>query len=104
MKTLSFILIFTALFSTGCVQNSNLPQTVLKPEYQSYFDDYGLEGSFILFDLTKNTNTYVNPEQKDKEYIPASTFKLCNSLIGLETGVIEDENFVIPWDSIDRGY
>lgn len=104
MKILSFILLFAALLLTSCVHNSNLPETILKPEYQSYFNDYGLEGSFILFDLNKNTYTYVNPEQKDREYIPASTFKICNSLIGLETGVIEDEHFVIPWDRIDRGY
>lgn len=30
--------------------------------------------------------------------MPASTFKIMNAMIGLETGVIPDENYVIPWD------
>jgi beta-lactamase class D len=30
--------------------------------------------------------------------MPASTFKIPNSLIGLETGVIPDSNYVIKWD------
>jgi beta-lactamase class D len=33
---------------------------------------------------------------------PCSTFKIPNSLIGLETGVIADENAVIPWDGVKR--
>jgi beta-lactamase class D len=33
---------------------------------------------------------------------PCSTFKIPNSLIGLETGVIADADFVIPWDGVKR--
>jgi beta-lactamase class D len=33
---------------------------------------------------------------------PCSTFKIPNSLIGLETGVIADASFVLPWDGIRR--
>jgi beta-lactamase class D len=33
---------------------------------------------------------------------PCSTFKVPNSLIGLETGVIADADFVIPWDHVKR--
>jgi beta-lactamase class D len=33
---------------------------------------------------------------------PCSTFKIPNSLIGLETGVIADENAVLPWDGVKR--
>jgi beta-lactamase class D len=31
-------------------------------------------------------------------YSPASTFKIVNSLIGLETNVANDEDFIIRWD------
>jgi beta-lactamase class D len=37
-----------------------------------------------------------------KRMVPASTFKIPNSIIGLETGVIADAEFVIPWDGITR--
>jgi len=33
---------------------------------------------------------------------PCSTFKIPNSLIGLETGVLADENAVLPWDGVKR--
>ena len=39
-----------------------------------------------------------------KQYSPASTFKILNSLIALQTKVIKDENTIIKWDSIDRSY
>jgi len=39
-----------------------------------------------------------NPEKSAVRLLPASTFKILNALIGLETGVIPNENFVIPWD------
>ncbi|MCW8804544.1 MAG: class D beta-lactamase, partial [Ignavibacteriaceae bacterium] len=45
---------------------------------------------------------FYNQSQFKQSFTPASTFKICNSLIGLETGVIKDENFVIPWDSVIR--
>src|SRR5574343_318003 len=41
-------------------------------------------------------------KQFNKAYTPASTFKICNSLIGLETCVIKDADFVIPWDKVVR--
>jgi len=82
----------------------NTSKEIIKPEFQKYIDKHNVKGSFILFDLNANTYTFVYPDQKNLELPPASTFKICNSLIGLETGVIEDENFVIAWDSIDRGY
>ncbi|MEM9304534.1 MAG: class D beta-lactamase, partial [Pseudomonadota bacterium] len=34
--------------------------------------------------------------------IPASTFKIPNSLIALETGVIRDEHAVFTWDGVER--
>ena len=35
-------------------------------------------------------------------YTPASTFKIMNSLIGIETGKITDEKMLIKWDGIKR--
>ncbi|HHG83142.1 MAG TPA: hypothetical protein ENJ82_00205, partial [Bacteroidetes bacterium] len=35
---------------------------------------------------------------------PASTFKILNALIALETGVIEDTNEVIKWDGVNPAW
>jgi beta-lactamase class D len=38
-----------------------------------------------------------------ERFSPCSTFKIPNSLIGLETGVIADERAVTKWDGVKRG-
>ena len=49
------------------------------------------------------TNTLVfNEERTKKGFLPASTFKIINSLIALETGVIKDEHEIIKWDGKKR--
>src|SRR5690606_19360976 len=34
--------------------------------------------------------------------LPASTFKILNSLVGLETAIAPDDNYIIRWDSVER--
>jgi len=63
---------------------------------------HGLRGGFVLYDLKEGTTTEYNQSVCRRRFSPASTFKILNSLIGLETGVIPDEHFVIPWDSVRR--
>ena len=43
-----------------------------------------------------------NMELDTMRFTPASTFKIVNSLIGLETGKILDENMLIKWDGVKR--
>ncbi len=47
---------------------------------------------------------YYDSARCNTRFTPASTFKIPNSIIGLETGVIADENFVIPWDGVKRSH
>ncbi len=66
--------------------------------FRKYFDQFNVDGSFVLYDLNRDSYTFSNKKQFKQQFIPASTYKICNSLIGLETGVIPDENYVIKWD------
>lgn len=52
----------------------------------------------MLWDRDQNRYIRYNPERCDQRFLPASTFKILNSLIALETGVIPDENYRIEWD------
>ncbi len=58
--------------------------------------------AFVLFDLQHKEYLRHNSARCAERFLPASTFKIPNSLIGLETGIISDENFVIKWDGIKR--
>jgi beta-lactamase class D len=72
----------------------------IRDDFKKYYDQQGVEGSFALYDQNNDKFTFYNKEQFKQAFSPASTFKICNSLIGLESGVIKDENFIIAWDSV----
>lgn len=56
-----------------------------------------IAGTFAMFEPAGNRLTLVNAERAKRRYVPASTFKIANSLIALETGAVRDENEIIPY-------
>lgn len=93
------VLLVTLMCGLNCQKS---PTYETRDDFKKYYDGYHVTGSFVLLDLNKNNYLLCNREQFHQSFIPASTFKICNSLIGLETGVISDADFVIPWDSVAR--
>lgn len=71
-------------------------------DFKHYFDSSGVTGSIVVYDLNLDKYFYYDSARCNKQFTPASTFKIPNSIIGLETGVIADENFVIKWDGVKR--
>ena len=61
------------------------------------FNEFGVTGTFVLFEPGTNRTIAINAERAATRFITASTFKIPNSLIALETGVIRDENELIPY-------
>lgn len=59
-------------------------------------------GTFVLFDQQKEKYFFYNQQRAQERFLPASTFKILNSLVALELKIIPDENFVIKWDGIKR--
>src|SRR5262249_34137507 len=57
-----------------------------------------VESTFVLYDAKTHQTTVSNPKLADQAYLPFSTFKIPNTLIGLTTGVIPDERFSLKWD------
>lgn len=76
--------------------------STVRSEFKKYYDEYNVEGSFTLYNQNENKYLFYNKDQFEQPFTPASTFKILNSLIGLETGVIEDEHYVIEWDGVER--
>lgn len=91
----SFILLISL---TSCSVNRAKVDDSLK----KYFDENKVEGCFTMLNNSDGKVTVYNLNMDTTRYIPASTFKIVNSLIGLETGVISDEKMVIKWDGIKR--
>jgi bla regulator protein BlaR1 len=105
MKKLAlYLLILTLLAAcTGCsgaLQSSSSGNTssskIITEDLSSYFE--GFDGCFVLLDKNSSEYKVYNTEKSQKQVPPCSSFKIYNSLIGLETKVVEDENTVFEWD------
>lgn len=66
--------------------------------FQSYFDNFQLAGSTTIYDYNNKKWYYSDENDADIETLPASTFKIPNSLIALECNAVQDENEVFKWD------
>ena len=102
-RILIFPLSLVILFSAGVSAQHEEKKVILPSTYKKHFDDYKVDGSLIIYELNDERTYSYNEERTKKRFSPASTFKIFNSLVGLETGVIPDTSFVIPWDSVKRG-
>jgi beta-lactamase class D len=82
------------LFAAGAASAG----TVVEPAWQRHFAAKGVRGTFVLFEPLQGRYTVVEPSRAKQRFLPASTFKIANALIGLEAGSIADENEVFAWD------
>ena len=68
----------------------------------SSFESNSYEFSMLVYDLDQNSYLYYNDSLIEKNYPPASTFKIANTIIGLENGLIDSANFLMKWDGVKR--
>ena len=92
----AFFILLVSIFS--CSVNSARVDNSLK----IYFDNNKVEGCFTMLNNSDGKVTVYNLGMDTMRFTPASTFKIVNSLIGLETGIITDEKMVIKWDGVKR--
>lgn len=98
------ILGFASLLSCQSNQNntskeqlSNSEFTIVRSDFNKYFDSCNAEGSIAIYHLNKHQWILSDTNGTKKENLPASTFKIINLLIALETKVISDENEIVKW-------
>ncbi|MDH4018311.1 MAG: class D beta-lactamase [Xanthomonadales bacterium] len=72
-------------------------ETEHSPEIEKLFNEAGVNGTFVLYDVTADRFVTHNHQRAEKRFIPASTFKVANSLIGLSTGAISSVDEVLPY-------
>jgi beta-lactamase class D len=97
MRFLPVLFFLIVLFNSCSINNFSIDN-----DLKQYFDKYKATGSFALFDNAQAQFTIYDSASFRKRFTPASTFKIVNSLIGLETGKIFDEKMVIKWDGVVR--
>ncbi|MBU3664446.1 MAG: class D beta-lactamase [Chthoniobacterales bacterium] len=96
MKLLSFLLVVAASVCAAKAQG-------MEDAIHAAFGE--VEGAFVLRNCESGEETVFRQETADTAFGPCSTFKIWNSLIGLEVGIITgpDDPFW-KWDGEERGF
>jgi beta-lactamase class D len=89
------ILVVVACFFFAA--NASAESVIERPELDAVIREHGVAGTFVLLDVAADQLTLVNRARAERRAIPASTFKIANSLIALETGAVKDENEILPY-------
>jgi beta-lactamase class D len=81
---------------------------IIREDFKTYFDNCGVDGSVAIYDHNKKQWIVSDTVGIKVETLPASTFKIINLLIALETNTIQDENEVVQWvghtDTVKYGF
>ncbi|MFT3702196.1 MAG: class D beta-lactamase [Agriterribacter sp.] len=97
-KSLSILALIFISFLYSCSSNNVSEDESLK----KYFTDNKADGCFALFDNGRGEFKIYNLKRDTAHYLPASTFKIVNSLIALQTGVLTSDSTIIKWDGVER--
>ena len=57
----------------------------------------GVQGTFVLLDEARGELRGHNRVRAERRFVPASTFKVANALIGLSLGAVRNVDEVIPY-------
>jgi beta-lactamase class D len=104
MKEIKKLFYLFLLCTVNLYCQNQKPVEVLKPEFNSILENLKVKGSILIYDVKKNTYYSNDFAWAKTGIIPASTFKIPNSIIALETGVIANDSVVFKWDGEKRNF
>lgn len=96
------LLLIGLLFSCSTKRKDNPlksknDEVLVRQDFKKYFDQCNVDGAIAIYD-NKNHKWIVSDNvATKKETLPASTFKIINLLIALETKTIANENDIVKW-------
>lgn len=97
MRSLRHLLILAAGFAIAVLGPAQAEITAAPDKTATLFANAGVEGTFVLFNPRNDEIIAVNPARAERRFVPASTFKIANSLIALETGAVSNVDEVLPY-------
>lgn len=89
-----FIILMMAMLAQ--LNSPALAMEVPKEKLDKIFQGY--DASFMLESIRTGKKFYYNKNRTTKRFPPCSTYKIFNSLVGLETGVLKNEFEAKKWD------
>jgi beta-lactamase class D len=77
-------------------------ETIMLGDAEDAFAKAGFSGTFAAYDLAADRLIILNGPRARTRFVPASTFKIANSLIALEIGAVKDADEVFRYDGKPR--
>lgn len=110
MKKNPLLLVASIFILNSCVdkkhsqtrEKSLLSNQIHSPKFQSILDSVDVKGAILIYDLQKEVYYSNDFEWSNTGKLPASTYKIPNSIIALETGVVENDSTLFKWDGQER--
>lgn len=102
MKRIAVFWILLISFTMSCQTKTSQDKETIVPEFSKILDSLKVKGSILIFDFSNKTFYSNDFTWAKKGFLPASTFKIPNSIIALETGVIKSESDVFKWNGEKR--
>ncbi|MGY8666871.1 class D beta-lactamase [Bradyrhizobium sp. UFLA05-109] len=97
------LLAASAILPSRALANVAPPLSEVRDSLAKRFTDAGTAGTFVGYKTDDYMIILSDKERSAEPRLPASTFKIPNSLIALETGVVQDvDKDVFPWDGVKR--
>src|SRR5690348_5601689 len=93
----------TALLPARSFANVSYQRSEFRNDLAKRFFDLGTEGTFVGYKVDDYLIIASDKVRSGEAKLPASTFKIPNSIIALETGVVADpDKDVFKWDGVTR--
>lgn len=90
----SACLLFFAILLTASLQATTWKNDA---RLSALFNEAGVSGTFVLYDTEGDVLIGHDEERARRRFLPASTFKVANSLIGLSCGAVASVDEVLPF-------
>ena len=89
----------TAASSTAAAEAEAAADTVWReePAVAALFRKAGVEGTFVVLEQPSGSLRGHNRRRAEQRFVPASSFKIANALIGLSLGAVTSVDEVIPY-------
>lgn len=96
MYFIIFILFLTSI-------SLHAEESLIKSSIENLYKSNNINGSIFIESMDGTIEHHYNVNDKER-FVPASTFKIPNTLIMLEEGLIKDQSDIIKWDGVERAY
>ncbi len=79
-------------------------KNIFYEQFQNILSNNNVEGVILILDKQKQVFYANDFDEASKPALPASTFKIPNTIIGLETGLLKNKHTIFEWNGEQRQF